>query len=39
LQLRTGGALVPLGVPKRRAVLAVLMNRNRTVSKPTSEHF
>src|SRR6201992_1257385 len=33
LQLRAGGALVPLGAPKQRAVLAMLvMNRNRAVS-------
>jgi DNA-binding SARP family transcriptional activator len=33
LQLRAGGALVPLGAPKQRAVLAtLLMNRNRAVS-------
>ena len=33
LQLRVGGALVPLGAPKQRAVLAtLLMNRNRAVS-------
>jgi SARP family transcriptional regulator, regulator of embCAB operon len=33
LQLRSGGALVPLGAPKQRAVLAMLMmNRNRAVS-------
>ncbi|HEY2196223.1 MAG TPA: BTAD domain-containing putative transcriptional regulator [Mycobacterium sp.] len=33
LQLRAGGAPVPLGAPKQRAVLAtLLMNRNRAVS-------
>ena len=33
LQLRSGSALVPLGAPKQRAVLAMLvMNRNRAVS-------
>ncbi len=33
LQLRAGSALVPLGAPKQRAVLAMLMmNRNRAVS-------
>jgi SARP family transcriptional regulator, regulator of embCAB operon len=33
LQLRAGGALVPLGAPKQRAVLGMLvMNRNRAVS-------
>ncbi len=33
LQLNAGGALVPLGAPKQRAVLAMLvMNRNRPVS-------
>jgi SARP family transcriptional regulator, regulator of embCAB operon len=33
LQLSAGGALVPLGAPKQRAVLAMLvMNRNRAVS-------
>ncbi len=33
LQLRDGSALVPLGAPKQRAVLAMLMmNRNRAVS-------
>jgi DNA-binding SARP family transcriptional activator len=33
LQLRAGGALVPVGAPKQRAVLAtLLMNRNRAVS-------
>jgi DNA-binding SARP family transcriptional activator len=33
LQVRAGGALVPLGAPKQRAVLAtLLMNRNRAVS-------
>src|SRR6201992_4523936 len=33
LQLRAGGALVPLGAPKQRAVLAtLLMNRNRAVA-------
>jgi len=33
LQLTAGGALVPLGAPKQRAVLAMLvMNRNRPVS-------
>ena len=33
LQLRAGDALVPLGAPKQRAVLAtLLMNRNRAVS-------
>ena len=33
LQLRDGDALVPLGAPKQRAVLAtLLMNRNRAVS-------
>jgi DNA-binding SARP family transcriptional activator len=33
LQLRSGGALVPLGAPKQRAVLGTLvMNRNRAVS-------
>ena len=33
LQLRAGSALVPLGAPKLRAVLAMLvMNRNRAVS-------
>jgi SARP family transcriptional regulator, regulator of embCAB operon len=33
LQVRAGGALVPLGAPKQRAVLAtLLMNRNRVVS-------
>ena len=33
LQLRSGGALVPLGAPKQRAVLGMLvMNRNRAVS-------
>ncbi|MDT7737980.1 MAG: family transcriptional regulator, regulator of embCAB operon, partial [Mycobacterium sp.] len=33
LQLTSGGTLVPLGAPKRRAVLAMLvLNRNRPVS-------
>src|SRR6202022_1489958 len=33
LQLSAGGALVPLGAPKQRAVLAMLViNRNRPVS-------
>jgi DNA-binding SARP family transcriptional activator len=33
LQLKAGGALVPLGAPKQRAVLAtLLMSRNRAVS-------
>jgi DNA-binding SARP family transcriptional activator len=33
LQMRAGSALVPLGAPKQRAVLAMLMmNRNRAVS-------
>jgi DNA-binding SARP family transcriptional activator len=33
LQMSAGGALVPLGAPKQRAVLAMLlMNRNRAVS-------
>lgn len=33
LQLNTGGSLVPLGAPKQRAVLAMLViNRNRPVS-------
>ena len=33
LQMSDGGALVPLGAPKQRAVLAMLlMNRNRAVS-------
>jgi SARP family transcriptional regulator, regulator of embCAB operon len=33
LQLKAGGTLVPLGAPKQRAVLAMLvMNRNRAVS-------
>ncbi len=33
LQLRAGGVLVPLGAPKQRAVLGMLvMNRNRAVS-------
>src|SRR6202789_3712649 len=33
LQLSAGGTLVPLGAPKQRAVLAMLvMNRNRAVS-------
>jgi SARP family transcriptional regulator, regulator of embCAB operon len=34
LQLSVGGSLVPLGTPKQRAVLAILLiNRNRAVSR------
>ena len=39
LQVTVGGAAVPLGTPKQRAVLAVLvMNRNRPVGNRLADH-